>query len=362
MSVDRKRARLILVCACLSACGCRAPSLSRPSQSSPVTASGLVFLAREETSATEEPKCSIWTMNPDGRGRHKIDGSGNADSGAAPSPTGDSFLYLRGDTVHVYSFPEKKTTTLQVRDHPIGIVCWFPDGRRLALSWGGGISTIDVSSGRTANLLRQEDESIVGMAVSPDGRHIAFASLGGISLAEIGATGLVSPRRIESGDSEGFQNGLSWSPDGRFLVHRSTVHYSPIASASENRPEAPVSSLWVYDMTTRNSAMIHSPSQNLSAAFWADADKLAFSTCDLNTMQSNLYVSRLLRGEWTSHRIMTEEGVLSIGGWSRSDAGLFSYALADGEGSRIYVADSDGANRRAISPAEARDESPRWLR
>jgi Tol biopolymer transport system component len=90
----------------------------------------------------------------------------------------------------------------------LGGPSWSPDGRLVAVTYEGFISTIDVATGRVRRLVRGGG----GTTWSPDGRWIAFGrNHGGISV--VGADG----RRLRSlTRSEGLSP--QWSPDGRTIM------------------------------------------------------------------------------------------------------------------------------------------------
>jgi WD40 repeat protein len=57
--------------------------------------------------------------------------------------------------------------------------------------------------------------SVSGIALSPDGARLAVSHYDGVSVWDLGTVPAPSPRRLHW---KGSQTGVSWSPDGRFLV------------------------------------------------------------------------------------------------------------------------------------------------
>lgn len=114
---------------------------------------------------------------------------------------------------------------------------WMPDGKSIVIWAGGKINSVDVASGRVANIpfsarIRQTITNAVRtpqrvapdsfdvkmlrwVSVSPDQRRVVYTSLGKLWVKEL-PNG--TPRRVTD-DSENDELYPSWSPDGRTLVY-----------------------------------------------------------------------------------------------------------------------------------------------
>jgi len=82
---------------------------------------------------------------------------------------------------------------------------------RGALAFAAGRSVWLITAGQTREL--PHPRSVAGMAFSPDGSLLAVARYGGVSLHSV--DGVVPPTDLEW---KGIYAGLSFSPDGRFLL------------------------------------------------------------------------------------------------------------------------------------------------
>jgi Tol biopolymer transport system component len=114
---------------------------------------------------------------------------------------------------------------------------WSPDGKRLVVDDGHGISVIDVTDGSRIKLLGRGNYP----DWSHDGRWIAFAS-GGLDktrLFVVRADGM-GARRIDTGDTQVFFP--SWSADGSRIVYagnRSGLYVADLARGGAGSRSAP---------------------------------------------------------------------------------------------------------------------------
>lgn len=102
---------------------------------------------------------------------------------------------------------------------PFSLYSWSPDGRSVAYTGEGGLTVVDVRTGRTRLLGRRSNLIVRHPAWSPDGRWILFAKQRGPSkssdLVVVGQDGSGLRRLPRTRDA--FEP--RWSPDGRRIAY-----------------------------------------------------------------------------------------------------------------------------------------------
>jgi Tol biopolymer transport system component len=177
-----------------------------------------------EADVPDSDEGNIFTVNPDGSDLHELPVGGFcfrwSPDGSKLATTADSPFGARPATMN----PDGSGfTILDATTVIMNLACpsWSPDGTRIALegfndedpSIVHGIYTVRASDG--GDLLLVTDKGICPCDYSPDGSRIAFpAGAGQLGVIDIDGTDfrLITPPNF-NGDS-----GLSWSPDGRWIV------------------------------------------------------------------------------------------------------------------------------------------------
>ena len=134
-----------------------------------------------------------------------------------------------------------------------------------AAAAGADVRVFD-RSGRLLATVSGHPSSVSGIAFSPGGAHLAVSHYNGVSIWDL-ADAAAAPRVLEW---KGSQTGLSWSPDGRFLV----------TSTQENELHC-----WNLPMN-RDMRMSGYPSKVRAMSWCPDSSYLAVAGADVVTTWS----------------------------------------------------------------------------
>jgi hypothetical protein len=148
------------------------------------------------------------------------DGTGDVDAGGLPAAArvapnwrpGGGFVLAYADARGRVTVYDAASGAVQFRTRPIpGLVAldWSPRDRLLIVTAGG----VEVYGGHGQRLRRVSLPGVVAAAFSPDGRQIAILRRAEVFLVD---TSRRTTRRVFAG--AGPLDGLSWSPDGRWLL------------------------------------------------------------------------------------------------------------------------------------------------
>ncbi|MDX6373492.1 MAG: hypothetical protein QOD98_2480 [Nocardioidaceae bacterium] len=212
-----------------------------PAVSTADTAGGangpIVFTADSPRAKPGEPAKQMWTINPDGTGRHEIL-PGRVELNTFPrwSPDGRQLAFYR--KYHLIVADADGSQEHEVLRHVVGgIVSWSPDGTRLAyvvqddIGLGSALWVVNVDGTDPHEIYRAE--RISGPSWSPRGDEIAFSAAAAAPDADdsllyvigIDGTGLRQLTAAPTSPIPGWGNGViyndvgpRWSPDASLLL------------------------------------------------------------------------------------------------------------------------------------------------
>jgi hypothetical protein len=148
------------------------------------------------------------------------DGTDDVDAGGMPAAArvapawrpGRGFVLAYADTRGRVTVYDAASGAVRFRTRPIPAIVsldWSPRDRLLVVTAGG----VEVYGAQGQRFRRVRLPGVVAAAFSPDGRRIAILRRGEVFLVD---TSRRTTRRVFAG--AGLLDGLSWSPDGRWLL------------------------------------------------------------------------------------------------------------------------------------------------
>ena len=182
-----------------------------------------------------------------------------------------------------------------------------PDGKQVAFSWNGPKEDntdiyVQMVGDTHASRLTTDPRDDLNPCWSPDGTRIAFRRRGATPRAT-NMIVLVSPlggpeqQLRELPGLPGIASGMSWSPDGRFLV----VGLAPSAAAPRTAPgivtgiAAGIYLVPLADGEPRRITSPETPESDWFGQFSPDGRSLAFIRANLGRARSEVYVQPLTR-------------------------------------------------------------------
>ncbi len=210
-------------------------------------------------------EADLYTIPLRGSGASRITHSGVDKSAPDWSPDNRTIVYSSnaGGNWNIWSVPAPGGTPRRLTDHrgDEWNPRYSPDGRFILFStnWGENANIdawmIPAGGGEPIRLTSGLDDDVTP-AWSPDGRRIAFyTDLGGLFVMD-----LASGKRTSIAPGEGFQDILSWSPDGRsILASRNPEFFRLFEVDVERGGSRPLGlqawNVWTPDLSRRTGAI-----------------------------------------------------------------------------------------------------------
>jgi WD40 repeat protein/serine/threonine protein kinase len=136
------------------------------------------------------------------------------------APDGSRVAYLDGQKLHIMETRSGVTRASgAVPFHDV--MCFQPDGRRLAVSTGfGKVALVDTESLQVLNTFEAHRNNVVGFGFSPDGRWLATGSMDNtIRVTDVSVNPPAAVATLRG--QNGWIDHLRFSPDGSLLVSAS---------------------------------------------------------------------------------------------------------------------------------------------
>ena len=257
----------------------------------------------------------VWVVSTDGTGAHELFPNGTGEqSGVAWSPDGTRPVFSEAGELYL---TDASGSEPQLLDTGCVAPCsdtepaFSPDGTRLVFRRGWTIATLDLASGRVAELTSTAPDHNERPRWSPDGKQIAFSRQdkfgNGSGVFVVDADG----RNLRQLSSAGLPARLpDWSPDGSRIVFTSLViKYVKVAGTNTQQ------------------------------------------------MTQDVYT---VRPDWTDLRRLTTDGNSIGAGWTPDGRILFATGcLGDcGAHGGLWTMDSDGSNVQLLVPGGSGQDSP----
>jgi Tol biopolymer transport system component len=204
------------------------PAPSQPPATTPRPAAVIAFIRYVPRANPMAETGRVWIAGTDGSGAHELfpDGVGDQ-SGVAWSPDGAHLIYSESGTLHL---TDASGSAPQVVDTGCTTTCsdtnaaFSPDGTQLVFLRGWTIATLDLASGRVAELTSTAPDHNERPRWSPDGKQVVFSRQdkfgNGSAVFIVDADGRnlrrLSPASLPARLPD-------WSPDGSRIVFTSLV-------------------------------------------------------------------------------------------------------------------------------------------
>ena len=157
---------------------------------------------------------NVWVMDADGSNPHRV-AQANDKPRPVWSPDGKWIAFNRGQG-RLYRVAATGGTPELLIDGGVGQHAWSPDGRSIAAVGRGAIAVLDLETRRIHGVVAGD---VLEPAWSPDGRWIAFrAQICRACSYDVFTVRADGTDLVRYTQDETFDQDVSWSPDGRFLM------------------------------------------------------------------------------------------------------------------------------------------------